>query len=294
MTEEEKKYKEAISALKSLPKVKAKGDFEQKLYRKLRDADSERLSPSIQKLTKPIEKNWIYNIFKPAFVPAVGITLVLIAVIVIYINYMPQPDTTSVTQTEDRNKQEMVIKEPSSTDRSKTLSDQGNEPPVSRELSKSELDEAPTTEGPKSDIETVTPSDRIEEKTAEPPPVMEQKLERKESKEDDGYIKDEEKEMKVEKKVGDMKKNVNENVDETKKAEEKSEQQKGNEGLFENIVKPSMGLDKGKVKDSLKTDSIRSKKDTNKVKGKETDDVNQQNIEKQAEPEKQEPEEEKK
>jgi len=53
LTDEEKKYKQIISALKALPKVKSRANFEQKLYRKLRDVDSERMSPSVQKLTKP-------------------------------------------------------------------------------------------------------------------------------------------------------------------------------------------------------------------------------------------------
>ena len=113
MMDEEKKYKEVISALKSLPKVKSKSDFEQKLYRKLRNAEDEKISsPAFEKLTRPKEKNWIFNIFKPSFVPAIGLTIALIAVIVIYVNFIPGDEDLTQNEKVTQNNEEMVIKDP--------------------------------------------------------------------------------------------------------------------------------------------------------------------------------------
>lgn len=295
MTDEEKKYKKLISALKTLPKVKAKPNFEQKLYRKLRDVDAERMSPSVQKLTKPVEKNWIFNIFKPAFIPAVGITLALIAVIVIYLNLNPFEDTTVKKETQQtEQKQDIVTK------------DQGNkvekEPPameeqplISQDLRKSETSgNLRGPEPPKSNFEILTPSVQPEEKKeerlekkSEETPVLDKKIERKETKGESS----EEKEIKVEKKTDNVKKNENVDFPVLKNAEEKIEKQnKIDEGIFQKAVEPSLGFDKSKIKDTTKIDSMKSKREKEKESVKDTSKVIQKEIEKQAEPIRQEPE----
>lgn len=279
MTDEEKKYKQIISALKALPKVKSKANFEQKLYRKLRDVDSERMSPSVQKLTKPAEKNWIFNIFRPAFIPALGITLVLIAVVVVYLNIKPNEDTTVSTE-QQTTQQEFVITKPED-EGSKGPSASEEQPPISQELSKPEMkDESTVSEPPKSNLETLTPLTQPEEKTGErlegkslETPVLDQKLERKETKGEDL----EEREMKVEKKTGNLRKNEDSDFPVMKNAEEKSEENKLDDGILKKAVEPSLGIDKSKIKDTTKVDSMQSKKkkknekDTNTVKQKETD-----------------------
>ncbi len=289
MTEEEKKYKNTISALKSLPKVKAKDDFEQKLYRKLRDVDSEKMSPSIQRLTKPVEKNWIFNIFRPAFIPAVGITIALIAVIVIYINYMPKNDTTTISQNQqEQQKQELTITKPGSMEDKDLSANQEKSTPLSQDLSKTPDDERSDERSiepvvPKSDIGTESPS--IQPKETLSGPEIEQRIEKKSPV-------DEEKEMKSDRKTGDIKKNQNENLPEMKKTEGRTQDSKVNDGVLNGFIKSSRGLDKSKAKDSLKTDSIKSKKESGKDidKNKSETDEKQNDTEKQAEPKQQEPE----
>lgn len=293
MTDEEKKYKEIISALKALPKVKTKSNFEQKLYRKLRDADAERMSPSVEKLTKPVEKNWIFNIFRPAFIPALGITLVLIAVVVIYLNYKPNEDTT-ISKEQQTTQQEFVITKPE--DKGSTgPSSSEEQAPISQEMSKPEMkDESTVPEPPKSNLETLTPPVQPEEKTEErllegksmETPVMDQKPERKETR----GVDTEEREMKIEKKTGNIKKNEDNDFPVMKNAEEKSEENKIDDVIMKKAVEPSLGVDKSKVKDSTKVDSMKSNKRKEIKDQKDTNTVKQKEIEKEAEPIRQEPE----
>ena len=293
MTDEEKKYKEIISALKALPKVKTKSNFEQKLYRKLRDADAERMSPSVEKLTKPVEKNWIFNIFRPAFIPALGITLVLIAVVVIYLNYKPNEDTT-ISKEQQTTQQEFVITKPE--DKGSTgPSSSEEQAPISQEMSKPEMkDESTVPEPPKSNLETLTPPVQPEEKTEEKllegksmeTPVMDQKPERKETR----GVDTEEREMKIEKKTGNIKKNEDNDFPVMKNAEEKSEENKIDDVIMKKAVEPSLGVDKSKVKDSTKVDSMKSNKRKEIKDQKDTNTVKQKEIEKEAEPIRQEPE----
>ena len=293
MTDEEKKYKEIISALKALPKVKTKSNFEQKLYRKLRDADAERMSPSVEKLTKPVEKNWIFNIFRPAFIPALGITLVLIAVVVIYLNYKPNEDTT-ISKEQQTTQQEFVITKPE--DKGSTgPSSSEEQAPISQEMSKPEMkDESTVPEPPKSNLETLTPPAQPEEKTEErllegksmETPVMDQKPERKETR----GVDTEEREMKIEKKTGNIKKNEDNDFPVMKNAEEKSEENKIDDVIMKKAVEPSLGVDKSKVKDSTKVDSMKSNKRKEIKDQKDTNTVKQKEIEKEAEPIRQEPE----
>jgi hypothetical protein len=292
LTDEEKKYKKIISSLKALPKVKAKSNFEQKLYRKLRSVDEERMSPSLQKLTQPAEKNWIFNIFKPALVPAVGITLALIAVVVIYLNFKPDNDTTVSTE-QQTTQQEFVITKPEDKgSKSSSLSEEP--PPISHELSESELKrESTEPEPPKSNLETLTPVTQPEEKTEEglegksmDTPVIEQKIDRKETK----GVESEKKEIKLEKKTDNLKKNENEDFPMMKNAEEKSEENKINDEMLKRALEPSLGIDKAKVKDTTKVDSMKSANKKKKENGKDTNSVKQEDNEKQAEPVIEEPE----
>lgn len=292
MTEEEKKYKNVISALKSLPKVKAKDDFDQKLYRKLRDADSERMSPSFEKLTKHAEKNWIFNIFRPAFVPAVALTLILFIFIVVYIYFKPYQDTTSISQNQqEEQKQELIIKKPGITEDKDLSANRESEPPVTHELSKSEYDErtlAPVS--PKSDVGTESPYIQPEEKLSQPPEI-EQRIEKKAPAIDELKEKELKLEKKGERKTGDLKKN-----EELNKIEEQNQQKNADDVILNGVVKPSMGMEKTRAKDSVKTDSVKSKKETGKESDKNGVDTDEKKneTEKQAEPKQQIPTEEKK
>jgi hypothetical protein len=86
--QEEEKYKKLRSTLKSLPRVKASKDFEVKLFKRIRDIESERLSGTAsRKLEKYKSKGWIFNIFRPAFAPAIALTAVLFIVVLLYVYY---------------------------------------------------------------------------------------------------------------------------------------------------------------------------------------------------------------
>ena len=292
MMEEEKKYKEVISALKSLPKVKSKSDFEQKLYRRLRNVEPEKLtSPAFEKLTKPKERNWIFNIFRPAFAPAIGLTIVLIAVIVVYVNFIPKDDELTQTEQLPQKNEEMIIKDPGSIERNTLSSKQEGENLITQDITGGVVpdERSPMPVGPTSDVEEAPAPTLSQPEKHDEMPVMEQKMERKEA--DDKIL---EKEGKIEKKVGDMKKKETKEAPKLKKSDEDSNIKKNvGEEIFQNGIKPSMGVDKTRAKDSLKTDSIKSKK--GKDEGDENEQIEQKTeTEKQAEPIKQEPNKEEK
>ncbi len=290
MLEEEKKYKNVISALKSLPKAKSKSDFEQKLYRRLRNAEQEKtLSPAFEKLTRPKEKNWIFNIFKPSFAPAIGLTIVLFAVVVIYLNYQPSDDQVTQNEQAPQKNEEMVIKEPGRLEDGTTTATQEGNGLISRDMTgKESFDErSPMPESPKSDVDqspppTLSGPEKIEETTV---PLMEQKLERKEADE-----KIMEKEMKIEKKTGDLKKKGDV---ETKKSDKTDEELNIKKNVGDDVIQkkmaPYQGRDRSKAKDSLKIDSIKSNKSDDE--GKENGQMEQktETEEKQAVPIQQEP-----
>ena len=297
MKDEEKKYKNVISSLKSLPKVKAKDNFEQKLYRKLRDVDSERMSPSVQKLTKPAEKNWIFNIFKPAFIPAVGITLALIAVVVIYLNLKPNEDTIVKTENSQTEQKQEIVTKDRGNDESKEPSVNDKENLITQDLQKTETTGTlHEQEPPKSDMETISPSitkpekeveEEVNGKGIQEPTIRDQKIERKESKGKDV----EEKEMKIEKKTGNIKKNENEDFPKMKNADEKTEQQNIiDDGVMQRALQPTLGLEGNKLKDTTKVDSMKSKNKKGKENSQDTNKVIQKETDKQAEPIRQEPE----
>lgn len=286
MQEEEKKYKDVISALKSLPKMKTKSDFEQKLYRKLRNVEPEKgHSPAFEKLTRPKEKNWIFNIFRPAFVPAIGLTIVLFAVIVIYINYIPKDDELSRNEQSSQTLEEMIIKDPGNIEKNTLGTREKDSELISQDVTRGVIhdESSPMPITPKSDVDAVPPTMSQPEKIDEMP-LMEQKIERKEI--DDKIM---EKEGRIEKKSDDMKKVEKKESRKTEKSDEETNVKKNvGEEFFESGVKPSMGLEKSRSKDSLKTDSIKSKKGKDVVDDNET--IEQQNeTEKQAEPIQKEP-----
>lgn len=277
MMEEEKKYKEVISALKSLPKMKAKGDFEKRLYRKLRNAESEKISsPAFEKLIRPKER--IFNIFRPSFVPAIGLTLVLVAVIVVYFNFLQQDD--KLTEQAPVTNEEMVIKDPGSIEKSGTLSDRENGELITHDVTGYRPDErSPLPVSPTSDVESEPAPTLSEPKKVDEIPVMEQTIEERE--EDEKVL---EKEGFIQRKSDDLKKIEKKETIRSKKSDEETNLKKNiGDETNKTGVQPSMGLDKSKSKDSLKTDSVESQK--NKIEGNENGQIEQKTeTEKQAEP----------
>jgi hypothetical protein len=93
---DDEKYKSLRNILKSSARVKAKGDFEKRLFERIREAekagfksDAFNNQPQVVNLAKPksgfIET--LAGLFRPAFVPALGLTFVLLIAIVVYFGY---------------------------------------------------------------------------------------------------------------------------------------------------------------------------------------------------------------
>lgn len=106
MLQEDEKYKALRDQLRTLPRVKAKQDFEDRLLRRIREAGSPAagLSGSVtQPVIKlqPQKKSWFESLFRPAFVPALGLTVVLLVAVVVYFGYyskLNQSDTSNTQQ----------------------------------------------------------------------------------------------------------------------------------------------------------------------------------------------------
>jgi len=106
MLQEDGKYKALRDQLRTLPRVKAKHDFEDRLMRRIREAESPavKLSHTVtQPVIKhqPAKKGWLESLFRPSFVPALGLTVVLLVAVVVYFGYyskLNQSDTSNTQQ----------------------------------------------------------------------------------------------------------------------------------------------------------------------------------------------------
>ena len=106
MLQEDEKYKALRDQLRTLPRVKAKHDFEDRLLRRIRESESPaaKLSGAVtQPVIKhqPAKKSWFESLFRPAFVPALGLTVVLLVAVVVYFGYyskLNQNDTSNTQQ----------------------------------------------------------------------------------------------------------------------------------------------------------------------------------------------------
>ena len=96
MTFDDEKYKSLRNTLKSSARIKAKGDFDARLFERIREAeksafksDAFNSQPQVVRLAKP-KKGFaevLAGMFKPAFIPALGLTMVLLVAVVVYFGY---------------------------------------------------------------------------------------------------------------------------------------------------------------------------------------------------------------
>lgn len=93
---DDEKYKTLRETLKSSPRIRAKNDFEARLFERIREAEKSGLQndafkqhPQVVNLAKPKRKftEILSGLFKPAFVPALGLTVVLLVAVVVYFGY---------------------------------------------------------------------------------------------------------------------------------------------------------------------------------------------------------------
>ena len=243
---DEEKYEDLKKILKSLPKVKARGDFEAKLFHRLRDIEAGK--SSIHKLrTIPVTAgrfNWLTNILKPAYASAIGVTVILLICVVLYVSYLPNKtqNTAPVTQSSGlENKQQENPVTPGDQGITKreapSLEEHGlklNKPPSF----------LPETEKPSSDFEvtippTVTPSES-------PSPTM---------RSVEAEPKSSEIEEKTEGKIDDLKKAERKEAPELKK--EKGEDKLDKDEVMQKSVAPSVNEQNVLGKDSSKLDSVK-------------------------------------
>ncbi len=106
MLQEDEKYKALRDQLRTLPRIKAKHDFEDRLMRRIKEAETSSVKlpvtanrPAV--LHQPAKKSWFESLFRPAFVPALGLTVVLLVAVVVYFGYyskLNQSDTSNTQQ----------------------------------------------------------------------------------------------------------------------------------------------------------------------------------------------------
>jgi hypothetical protein len=107
MTFDDEKYKSLRNTLKSSAKVRAKGDFEARLFERIREAeksafktDAMNCQPQVVTLVKH-KKGFaeiLAGLFKPAFAPALGLTFVLLIAVVVYFGYFNKMGDTDSNQ----------------------------------------------------------------------------------------------------------------------------------------------------------------------------------------------------
>ncbi|NOS84481.1 MAG: hypothetical protein HOP31_05000 [Ignavibacteria bacterium] len=105
MLQEDEKYKALRDQLRTLPRVKAKHDFEDRLMRRIREAESPsvKLSHTVtQPVIKhqPAKKSWLESLFRPSFVPALGLTVVLLVAVVVYFGYYSKLNKSDTSNTQ--------------------------------------------------------------------------------------------------------------------------------------------------------------------------------------------------
>lgn len=271
MLEDEEKHKPIRSALKSLPKVKAHSDFESRLYQRLRSIESERLSsPAFRKLEGArVSSGWLVRILRPAFIPAAGLSVIVLIGIMLYIHNLSQNTNTSapITQSVTLNDQENRRQ---SADTQKELAATNEESqPKREEPLQRELTERPS--GPKlpeSEFET-TPS------PVQPPGILENKSQPSEEQSMDKLAEPKEDKRAMEKESDETKRVEKKGAPENIRKDDKSEHE--NDVLQK--VMPSVIEGKMRAADTIKADSVKSKhlkKKDNNILNEQTDSVKAQ------------------
>jgi hypothetical protein len=114
---DEEKYKSLRNTLKSSARVKAKSDFEARLFARIKEAEKQPLQteafkkhPQVVQLTQPEKRGFmeiLAGLFRPSFAPALGLTVVLLVAVVVYFGYFNKmndqsPQNTSVSSDENK------------------------------------------------------------------------------------------------------------------------------------------------------------------------------------------------
>ncbi len=113
MIQDEEKFKALRDTLRSLPRLKAKKDFEARLMQRISEANIPVLKVTGIVKTATTEKSWFANLFRPAFVPALGLTVILLITVVVYFAYFSKLNNGSPDNTQQfvssTNQGELII-----------------------------------------------------------------------------------------------------------------------------------------------------------------------------------------
>ncbi|RPI19381.1 MAG: hypothetical protein EHM58_01830 [Ignavibacteriae bacterium] len=277
---DEEKYNELRARLRAVPKVKAKKEFEHRLYSRLRGVESERMGPSAKHLLHgEKQRGGLFSFLRPAYIPAIGLTAVVLIALIWYVAYNPgqmnkdeqvsvkqdtqqQPSSSTLGQTveESAERNEKSKESPiTSNDEVTSKDSRGSEPRV---MTKEAISGPEKVNSDFNVIRNET-EQPVEQKTM---PVDEQIIKaipkidaekKSEEKIDDGVRRIEKKEApaNIRKSEGDLK-NKEDKID--------SDQNKGTESIIKDIA-PSIKekeASKETSKDSVKQKVTKKKKKT--------------------------------
>lgn len=102
MIQDDEKYKTLRDTLRTLPRVKAKADFEARLMQRIKESSNPVVHVTQKVKSASPAKSWLQNLFRPAFVPALGLTVVLLVTVVVYFAYFSKMNSS------DKNAQQFV------------------------------------------------------------------------------------------------------------------------------------------------------------------------------------------
>jgi hypothetical protein len=112
MINDDEKYKSLRDTLKSLPRVRAKSDFEARLLNRIKESEKGTIHAPVKPIKEPVFKNWLASLLRPSLVPAMGLTVVLLITVVVYFGYFAKMNDTQSTKEQmvaSTNQGELII-----------------------------------------------------------------------------------------------------------------------------------------------------------------------------------------
>ena len=288
MINDDEKYKALRDTLRSMPRVKAKGDFETRLMARIREAEKQPVHHAQPVVHKTAEvKSWWANLFRPAFAPALGLTVVLLITVVVYFAYFAKLNDSPVNQQQyvsSTNQGDLVIYVKSDTTnyssnypREYSAANPDETGNRSSDFYYSSPHEMPSDFNARPDPKTTAPGielkpDRVSEEQkfemqkgyekdrekgvdvkgeVKPPPPMKKESIRKESKED-SKLSDEKKNIYID---DNMNEPVKEKSESKKKNTEKlkDKETESNDGVIQQNKDTNSRISRATKKDSTKT-----------------------------------------
>ncbi|MCC7158653.1 MAG: hypothetical protein IT281_03855 [Ignavibacteria bacterium] len=97
MINEDEKYTSLRKTLGSLPKIKAKNDFEGRLLQRIKETEQGIVHVTVKPKKDSVFAGWLSNLFSPSLVPALGLTMVLLITIIVYFSFFNKMNDTAST-----------------------------------------------------------------------------------------------------------------------------------------------------------------------------------------------------